>query len=262
MKIPFVKYQGAGNDFVIVDEMGDFPAGVEWSVEQITQLCDRRFGVGADGLIRLKSHSAYDFEMVYYNADGGASTLCGNGGRCIVAYAHHLGYCAQQTTFLDIDGPHRAYVSRAGWVELEMGTITEIQTVLEGYFLDTGSPHYVQWVTDLAELDVPTRGAAIRYAATFAPHGTNVNFVTGSLAQLHLRTYERGVEAETLACGTGVTAAALVAIAQSGQKGDFKVPVQAQGGALVVRTEYDGQHFTNTWLCGPAEQVFTGMIEI
>lgn len=254
-----MKYQGAGNDFIIFNHL-DGSLLKDLSVDNIARLCDRRFGIGADGLMLLEPHSEHDFQMQYYNADGHPSTMCGNGGRCLVAYAHRLGVIGGNTTFNAIDGLHAAKVISADWIELSMLEVTEIEAVLSGCFLQTGSPHYVQWVDDIQAINVDGQGRSLRQHATFAPGGTNVNFVAGSIDGLAIATYERGVEAETLACGTGVTAAAIVAVQRSGKTGSFVVPVQAKGGKLEVRIEYDGFSF-KPWLCGPATFVFAGEVE-
>ena len=230
------------------------------SQERIAQLCDRRFGIGADGLMLLEPHEEYDFYMRYFNSDGRPSSMCGNGGRCIVAFAQRLGYVDEEVHFLAVDGPHRAKVIKPNWVELEMHDVTEIDSVLSGYFLDTGSPHLVQWRDEIETLDTFTEGRALRNNAQFSPGGTNVNFVCGSAEALQIATYERGVEAETLACGTGVTAAAIVAVQRSSHQGQFEIPVQTTGGDLAVKLHYDGQRFSNIWLCGPADFVFQGQL--
>lgn len=259
MPLPFVKYQGAGNDFIIFNHV-DEPVLTDLSPENIARLCDRRFGIGADGLMLLEPHAQLDFNMRYYNADGHPSTMCGNGGRCLAAYAYRLGIIGKETTFLAVDGEHHATVNRPDWVHLSMRTVTEIETPPEGYFLQTGSPHYVQWVADPKEVNVAKEGPRLRYHARFQPGGTNVNFVTGDTNGLTIATYERGVEAETLACGTGVTAAAIVAVQRRGETGRFTVPVKAKGGNLAVIVEYDGTTF-RPQLCGPATFVFAGEIE-
>lgn len=258
--IPFVKYQGAGNDFILINHL----AGVlltDTSPARIEALCDRRFGIGADGLMLLEPDADFDFRMRYFNADGHPSTLCGNGGRCIVAYAHRLGHIGTSTTFLAVDGAHRAQVVAPDWIELEMNPVVDIHPLLDGLFLDTGSPHFVKRVADVAAIDVHHAGATYRHDPTFAPGGTNVNFISGDAhSGLHIATFERGVEAETLACGTGVTAAALVAIQATGTAGAFDIPVFAKGGNLRVRAQYDGHRFTDIWLCGPAQFVFSGSV--
>ncbi len=257
MQIPFYKYEGAGNDFILINQLG---GEVLQSHEPtfIARLCDRRFGIGADGLILLCPHPEFDFEMVYFNADGRASSLCGNGGRCITAFAHFLGAIGTAAHFLAIDGPHRAKVVRADWVELEMLPVEKVEESPDASFVDTGSPHWVQAVASLDGFDVVTEGRRIRYSERFRERGTNVNFVCGDASQLQIATYERGVEDETLACGTGVTAAAIVAAKNSQRTGEFNIPVSAKGGDLSVRLHYDGRRFSNIWLCGPAKQVFQG----
>lgn len=225
-------------------------------------MCDRRFGIGADGLMILEPHADYDFYMRYYNSDGRPSTMCGNGGRCIVAFAHQLGYIGKEVQFLAVDGPHRAKIIREDWVELEMLDVGQVEEILGGYFLDTGSPHLVQWRKEIDTVNTFQEGRQLRNNPHFKPGGTNVNFVCGDLSQLQIATYERGVEAETLACGTGVTAAALVAVARSGQTGQFAIPVQAKGGALQVKFHFDGTRFSDIWLCGPATFVFRGETEV
>lgn len=258
-QLPFVKYQGAGNDFIIIDHL----AGVrltDTSPAHIARLCDRRFGIGADGLMLLEPDVNADFRMRYFNADGHASTMCGNGGRCIAAYAHRLGYVGAQATFVAVDGPHRANITAPDWVELEMNAPGGIAPVLDGVFLDTGSPHFVKFVDAIDAVDVNQAGAAYRHHPAFAPSGTNANFISGGMEGLHIATFERGVEAETLACGTGVTAAVLVAVQAAGTVGNFDTPVVAKGGQLRVRGHFDGVRFSDIWLCGPAVWVFEGRV--
>ena len=208
--MPFHKYQGAGNDFVLIDQR-DQPRIDRRNQPLIARLCDRRFGIGGDGLMLLANHPDYDFEMIYFNADGRPGSMCGNGGRCMVAFAKKLGLFAEETHFLAVDGPHRARLPRPGWVELHMNDVEAVEMTPDYFYLDTGSPHYVQFVPDLDQVDVVRQGRAIRYNDRFRERGTNVNFVERRTDGLGIATYERGVEDETLACGTGVTAAALVA---------------------------------------------------
>lgn len=262
MEIPFVKYEGAGNDFIIIDLKQTELTTNDLTKEIIEKWCDRRFGIGADGLMLLVDHPEYDFEMIYFNSDGQTSSMCGNGGRCIAAYAYRTNRVGGEMSFWAIDGVHRATVQKENWIELEMHPVKEITSVLSGFFLDTGSPHYVEQVASLNDVDVFEAGRKYRNEECFSPGGTNVNFVCGDTAVLEIATYERGVEAETLACGTGVTAAALVAIYKSQQKGAFEVPVIAKGGSLSVRGNYDGANFNNIWLCGPADFVFEGIITL
>ena len=259
----FHKYHGAGNDFLLFDGRSELPFALD-DHELIAQLCRRRVGVGADGVMVLTLSQGYDFEMHYFNADGYSGSMCGNGGRCIVAFAQALGLRPADPngmySFLAVDGPHRAIITADGQVELEMQAVSSIEHIGKDCVLDTGSPHYIQWVSDVDGLDVFTAGRNIRYAATYAAQGINVNFVQ-RLAddELMIRTYERGVEAETYACGTGVTAAAIAQI-EDRSAGDYVVNVAAKGGDLSVRLHWDGESATDIWLIGPAQQVFSGDI--
>ncbi|MEY5069520.1 MAG: hypothetical protein RLZ47_1382 [Bacteroidota bacterium] len=256
----FYKYQGAGNDFVVFDnrDLKIKHARPEW----IQQLCNRRFGIGADGLILLENAPGYDFKMVYYNADGQPSSLCGNGGRCAVAFAKYLGIIDSETNFLAVDGPHYASISAEGnWVSLQMMDVDQVERDGEAWVLNTGSPHYICMAQGLNEKDVFTEGRAIRYNDTYRDQGINVNFVkplnNGGFA---VRTYERGVEDETLACGTGVTAVALAMAKAGNQIGKHITPIKARGGELQIRFHYDGTRFSDIFLEGPAEFVFQGDI--
>jgi diaminopimelate epimerase len=257
MTYDFSKYQGTGNDFVMIDNRDEtFPRHDQaW----VARLCDRRFGIGADGLILLQNHPDFDFRMVYFNADGAEGSMCGNGGRCIVRFAHDLGIFTTHTRFMAVDGEHEATVAD-GLISLRMSSVQQIDTTPEYSFTNTGSPHVVMVVDDLANHDVVGIGRQIRYSETFAPTGTNVNFVqTEPDGTLFVRTYERGVEGETYSCGTGVTAAALVAHRQSGMPSP--IPIQTLGGKLSVAfclTEQAGYEMID--LIGPAEKVFDGTV--
>lgn len=257
----FYKYQGAGNDFVLIDNRsGLFQYNDN---NAVLQLCDRRFGIGGDGLMLLQNHPDYDFEMLYFNADGKLGSMCGNGGRCIVAFAKHLGIIDIETEFLAVDGPHYAKISAEGnWVELQMIDVKDISTDGSAYVLNTGSPHYVDQVTGLKEMDVYATGKEIRNNATYMKEGINVNFVEDKGDHLFVRTFERGVEDETFACGTGVTAVALAMAKDRGQTGDLKTEIKVLGGDLRIEFNYDGENFSNIFLCGPAELVFEGDIRI
>lgn len=259
MKIPFTKYQGTGNDFVIIDNRVEKYLTRKDS-DQIKDICDRKFGVGADGLILLQNKQGYDFEMVYFNSDGQESSMCGNGGRCIAAFAKQIGVIENQCYFLAIDGPHEAKVIENGWVELKMGDVPEIEVGSDYFVLNTGSPHYVVFVEDLDDIDVVETGQLIRYSDRFRKEGINVNFVEKGKNQLLIGTYERGVEDETLSCGTGVTAAAL-SFAKDSHITDNEVFVKAKGGDLSVRFQQNSaEGFENIWLCGKATKVFKGII--
>ncbi|MFI5151728.1 MAG: diaminopimelate epimerase [Chitinophagales bacterium] len=259
MKIQFYKYQGTGNDFVILDNRS-------WSYtsltrEQVKFLCDRKFGIGADGLMLLNPKTDYDFEMVYYNADGRESTMCGNGGRCMVKFAYHLGMHKDQFLFRAVDGDHLAELDHDGTVSLKMLDVAEIREERGDFILNTGSPHIVKIVSDVMDLDVYQSGMDIRYSPDFAKEGINVNFVEQKGPdEIIVRTYERGVEDETLSCGTGVVASALVC--HHNDVGYNDVTVITKGGKLVVEYDRVNDSYENIWLCGPAEKVFEGSIEL
>ena len=261
MKIAFYKYQGAGNDFILVDNRR---LGIDHRQPAlIARLCDRRFGIGGDGMMFLQDREGYDFEMVYYNADGQPSSMCGNGGRCIVAFARFLGVIDTETDFLAVDGPHHATISESGdWVSLRMIDVNQLSRDEEAYVLDTGSPHYVQLASNLENKDVYSEGYAIRNNDTYKAKGINVNFVEPMAEGYFVRTFERGVENETYACGTGVTAVALAMARHHNQTGHITTPIKVLGGNLNIRFDYDGQLFSNIYLEGPAVQVFAGEIEV
>ncbi|TAF56554.1 MAG: diaminopimelate epimerase [Sphingobacteriia bacterium] len=257
MGISFFKYQGTGNDFIILDNRDGM---LDLSTAQVAQWCHRRFGVGADGLMLLETVPGFDFGMTYYNADGAPSTMCGNGGRCLVQFAHHQGIRAKSYRFLAVDGPHQAYIDERDWVHLEMKNVSGWQTMDNAFVLHTGSPHYVAPAQgDLAQMDVAAAGRAIRNSPAFLAEGINVNFVAPQGEALFVRTYERGVEAETYSCGTGVTAAALAhALPTWGQQ---IRQIQTLGGPLQVRfNRTSDQDFSDIWLSGPAQFVFQGTI--
>lgn len=255
----FFKYQGTGNDFVILDNR---KGEIAFSREQVALFCDRRFGIGADGLMLLNSHPAYDFEMKYYNADGGESTMCGNGGRCLVKFAADSGIIRENYRFLAIDGEHLASIESNGNVALKMNDVATIQNENGNFILNTGSPHFVNLVENVMELDVVKKGREVRYSDAFSKEGINVNFVEvrKNGDGIIVRTYERGVEDETFSCGTGVTAAALVS--HPAQEGSNTVAIKTKGGSLQVAYEKTAKGFQNIWLIGPAVKVFEGRIEV
>jgi len=260
MERSFFKYQGTGNDFVIIDNRaGEFGA---LSEQQIAFLCHRRFGIGADGLMLLQTKEGFDFEMKYYNADGRQSTMCGNGGRCLVQAAADLGIKKDEYLFSAVDGPHAAVIRSNETVALKMNNVKNIQKRGSDFILDTGSPHFVRLCNDVEQLDVFATGREIRYSSPFASEGINVNFVEGldKENKILVRTYERGVEDETYSCGTGVTAAAVVSAYN--QKGFNQVFVQTKGGALSVEFESTENGFENIWLIGPAKKVFSGTVAV
>jgi len=261
MKIHFYKYQGAGNDFILADNRNK--AIDHQNPELISRLCDRRFGVGGDGIMFLQNADGYDFEMIYYNADGKPSSMCGNGGRCIVAFAKFLRIIDSETNFLAVDGPHYAKISASGdWVSLQMIDVDVINRDADAYVLNTGSPHYVKLVEGLKAKDVYGDGYKIRNNDTYKAKGINVNFVEPVTDGYFVRTFERGVEDETYACGTGVTAVALAMAKHNDQSGSLNTPIKVLGGDLNIRLNYDGKKFTEIFLEGPAVMVFEGEVEI
>ena len=260
MKIVFHKYQGTGNDFIIIDNRNlNFKSA---NIKAIVQLCDRKFGIGADGLMLLESKPGYDFEVKYYNSDGSQS-LCGNGSRCIVNFARELKIIKDKTIFWAIDGEHEAVIGKNKIVSLKMHDVNKVEAGFDFYFLNTGSPHYVSFVTSLKKLDVYQLGKKIRNSPRFKREGTNVNFVEIKSNTLFIRTYERGVEGETLSCGTGVTAVALAASIQTKAKNKDWYNINTKGGNLKVKfkKKKDGS-FSDIWLEGPAEFVFKGEINV
>jgi diaminopimelate epimerase len=260
MSIEFYKYHGTGNDFVILDNRDkQLP---ELSTKQVKHICDRHFGIGADGLMILGKKDGYDFEMTYYNSDGNQSTMCGNGARCLVKFAYHRGIVRSAYHFIAIDGEHQAEIASNGIVSIQMQDVDKVDYHSSYVLINTGSPHFVKFASDVADIDVVSTGHDIRYSKEFAPGGVNVNFVeTTNEDSIFVRTYERGVEDETLSCGTGVTAAAL--LSAHNENGFNTVKVRTPGGHLSVEyNKIDDQHFGNIWLRGPAEFVFKGELEL
>jgi diaminopimelate epimerase len=253
MIIEFYKYQGTGNDFIMIDDREK-----EFDLtdnDLIAALCERRMGIGADGLILLREHDTLDFEMIYFNADGKQSSMCGNGGRCIIAFALMLEMIEDETTFMAIDGEHKGRLMDDG-IYLQMQDVKKIEGVGDGLVLNTGSPHYIEMVDDLDNLDVNKEGRKIRNSAPFKKEGINVNFVLDA-NELQVRTYERGVEAETLSCGTGVVATA-IAMHYANCIEETLVNVKTKGGELTVSFEEFNGGYRNIWLSGEASMVFAG----
>ena len=259
MNITFYKYQGTGNDFIVIDNRNQsFPKN---STAIIQKLCHRRFGIGADGLMLLENDKEYDFRMRYFNSDGNEGSMCGNGGRCIVAFANRLGVIGNTTTFNAVDGIHHAKIS-GQIVSLGMNDVLGIQTFSDHVFLDTGSPHHVTFTKNIDELDVYNEGRKIRYGKPYFESGTNVNFVEKvNDNTFKVRTYERGVENETLSCGTGVTAVALSGSFLQLSSAD-EIHLQTRGGELKVSFKKENDGFTEIFLTGPATFVFKGEINI
>jgi diaminopimelate epimerase len=253
MIIEFYKYQGTGNDFIMIDDREK-----EFDLtdnDLIAALCERRMGIGADGLILLREHDTLDFEMIYFNADGKQSSMCGNGGRCIIAFAQMLEMIEDETTFMAIDGEHKGRLMDDG-IYLQMQDVKKIEGVGDGLVLNTGSPHYIEMVDELDYIDVDKQGRKIRNSAPFKKDGINVNFVLDA-SELQVRTYERGVEAETLSCGTGVVATA-IAMHYANCIEETLVNVKTKGGELTVSFEEFNGSYRNIWLSGEASMVFAG----
>ncbi len=259
MQLHFHKYHGTGNDFILFDNR---EGKISLNKAQVAALCHRRFGIGADGLMLLETAPGVDFRMVYFNSDGGESTMCGNGGRCITAFARALGIVADKASFVAIDGPHAADISADGRISLHMKDVSGILHFPDHALLDTGSPHYVQWVDDVATVDVVNTGRSIRNLTQFAPGGLNVNFTARNAdGSLQVRTYERGVEDETYSCGTGVTAAAIAASGDA--TGAFKVQISTPGGPLEVSfVKHAPDEAHEVVLHGPAVFVYGGTVEV
>ncbi|HMU46089.1 MAG TPA: diaminopimelate epimerase [Chitinophagaceae bacterium] len=261
MKIQFYKYQGTGNDFILLDNRQNEYSAI--SNDQVRRLCDRRFGVGADGLMLLNEKQGVDFEMKYFNSDGKEGTMCGNGGRCMTKFAYHLGIHREIYRFFASDGGHEAEIDIDGIVSLKMKDVDIIKRFHNDFLLNTGSPHYVKMVINVMDVDVYKKGHEIRNSKEFIDEGINVNFVEQleEPDKIIVRTYERGVEDETYSCGTGVTAAALVCY--HNENGFNEVEVKTLGGTLSVEFDRvnDGQ-YKNIWLCGPAEKVYEGTVDL
>ena len=259
MEYTFFKYQGAGNDFILIDNREKtFPVN---DIQLYKQLCDRRFGIGADGLMLLENEPGYDFKMVYFNSDGRESSMCGNGGRCIVRFAEYLGIVKSECRFLAVDGPHYAKISDKS-IELQMIDVSNWKILNSDYEIHTGSPHYIRWVEELSKLDVYKEGRGIRYNNDYKVEGINVNFIEEAVNGINVRTYERGVENETLSCGTGVTGCAMAFALKHNRNGEQSVDINTPGGKLQVKFKLDSNRFEHVFLIGPAEKVFQGQINV
>ncbi len=255
MKLHFTKYHGTGNDFIMIDDRSE--RFDESDVELIAAMCSRRFGIGADGLILLRNEVGYDFKMVYFNSDGRQSSMCGNGGRCLIQFAHSLSVFENRCVFLAIDGDHLGEVLSDGTIKLKMGDVSSISRQGDDFVLDTGSPHYVQFSDDLQEKNIKEDGAEIRFSDQYVANGINVNFIELNEGILHVATYERGVEDETYSCGTGVTASAIVAHENNALQSP--ISIKTKGGSLKVHLQKEGGIYRDIWLEGPAVSVFEGV---
>lgn len=260
MEIHFYKYQGTGNDFIILDNRDGIYSSLNET--QIKKICNRRFGIGADGLMMMQNKEGYDFEMIYYNADGKVGSMCGNGGRCMIRFAYNNGIVKYTYKFWAIDGFHEAEIDKYNLIRLKMQDVNEVIETDGCFVLNTGSPHLIKYEDDLQNLNVAEKGKRIRFSKAYAMEGINVNFIEElDKETVYVRTYERGVENETLSCGTGVTAAALLSV--HNHQGFNRVEVKTNGGTLSVEfNKIDKQHYENIWLCGPAQFVYKGIIKI
>lgn len=259
MNIQFHKYQGTGNDFIMLDNRDNRYDSL--SIEQIQFLCDRRFGIGADGLMKINSHDLYDFEVDYYNSDGSKS-FCGNGARCAVEFASTLGINCDHVTFLAIDGEHQAQ-KKINVISIQMLNVLKVEPKEADFEIQTGSPHYIRFVDDIAAENIVDFGKSIRYSDEYNANGINVNLVKQAGNQLEIATYERGVEDETLSCGTGVTAAAIASAYKDQQEGKRHFDIQTKGGLLQVDFEFElPMSFTEIWLTGPATYSFKGEVNV
>ena len=260
MKFEFYKYHGTGNDFILIDNR---KLKVKLNTKQIAHLCHRRFGIGADGLMLLQNKKGFDFEMVYYNSDGNESSFCGNGSRCIVSLAKELGVIKKnETRFIATDGIHTAKIT-GGIISMKMMDVKNIEVTAEHYYLNTGSPHYVKFISGVKTADMITEGRNIRYSERFKKEGVNVNLAEKNGKGILVRTYERGVEDETLSCGTGVTASALASAVRGIATAQDSCKIITPGGELLVRFHKNtGNSFSDIWLEGPATFVFKGEIKL
>jgi diaminopimelate epimerase len=259
MQIQFSKYQGTGNDFILIDNRKQNYNDINPRI--VKEMCDRHFGIGADGLMLLENSQEADFRMTYYNSDGNQSSMCGNGGRCISVFAKSLGIVKDQASFMATDGLHHSIIND-NYVELQMIDVQGYKNYKDGYIIDTGSPHFIQYVPNAKAVDVKTEGQAIRNNEDFKQEGININFTEVRTDKtLFVTTYERGVEDETLSCGTGVTAAALIQVKDI--IGQNYVRVQTKGGTLMIKCVNYGKDegFKEIWLCGDARFVFNGIYQ-
>ena len=261
MDYDFDKYHGAGNDFILIDARSmEYKSFEEF---QINNICNRNFGIGADGLILIKDHKKLDFEMIYYNSDGLLSSMCGNGARCAVAFAHKKNICSKQTIFMAYDGPHKGLVLSKNSIKLSFNDILTVEENDYGLLIDSGSPHLLIYKKELDDLNVRELGSSIRYSKKFLKQGVNVNFIKhidGN--KIKLRTYERGVEDETLSCGTGAVAAAISAHHNGLVKDFSEILIETLGGLLKVNFNFKKKLYNNIYLSGIAQKVFSGKISI
>ncbi len=267
MILRFSKYHGTGNDFIMIDNRSSVIRKSETSTELIARLCHRHFGIGGDGLILINNSRSADFEMVYFNSDGREGTMCGNGGRCAVAFADRLGLIKENVLFSAVDGLHQAFIINkerdVTFVKLKMQDVKDIKKNSDDFIIDTGSPHLVRFMNDVEALDVFKEGRKIRYGSPFKEHGINVNFAEVLNDEIFVRTYERGVEDETLSCGTGSTATALAASLSGFCNTADICRIKTKGGDLLVNfNKVTETSFNEIWLSGPAINAFKGEVNI
>ena len=267
MILRFSKYHGTGNDFIMVDNRSSVIRKSETSTELIARLCNRHLAIGADGLILINNSRSTDFEMVYFNSDGREGTMCGNGGRCAVAFADSLRLIKEKVTFSAVDGVHEAFILSKErdviFVKLKMQDVNNIIKTGSDFIIDTGSPHLVRFLNNVDELDVIHEGRKIRNSSPFKEQGINVNFAEVLNDEIFVRTYERGVEDETLSCGTGSTATALAAYLSGFCKSNDRCKIRTNGGDLLVNfNKVSETSFNEIWLSGTAINAFKGEINI
>jgi len=257
MMVPFQKYEGTGNDFIMIDNRNNV---FNNDANEISRLCDRKFGIGADGLILLNRSEIVDFSMAYYNTDGVEVDMCGNGGRCIIAFANSLGIINDKGKFIARDGLHEGIITDhhgdSFMVNLTMQDVEDVILKNDHYLINTGVPHYVKFVEDTDNVNVVEEGSKIRYSDQFRESGINVDFCHLENEILVVRTYERGVEDETLSCGTGVTAASIAAFLRNGLS--LPVSIRTRGGDLAVSFKPSKNSFKSVHLSGPVSMVFQG----
>ena len=256
MTVEFYKYHGTGNDFVLIDNRSLFFD--KNNTELISKICSRHFGVGADGLILLENDNLYDFKMIYFNSDGKQTSMCGNGGRCIISFAKKLNIIDDKANFMAIDGIHEGIINN-NLIKIKMNTVSEIQNINTGFLLDTGSPHFVKFCDSIDNINVFEVGRELRNNKEISEDGVNINFTEViDNSSIKVRTYERGVENETLSCGTGVIASALSAY-KKGLVDTNRIKINTLGGELFVSFEFNNI-YKNIWLEGPAIEVYKGQI--
>lgn len=256
MEVDFYKFQGTGNDFIMIDDREEsFDMNDE---SLIKSLCERRFGIGADGLILLRNHENYSFEMIFFNSTGAKSTFCGNGGRCVLSFAHFLEIFEEKCEFMAFDGVHEGSV-KGDMVSLKMVDVTEVNVREDSVVLDTGSPHLVKVVENVKSINVMNKGKKLRFSNEFGDYGINVNFAEVNDG-ISIRTYERGDEIESLSCGTGSVATA-IALYEIEKIDNTNVSINTTGGTLEVSFQHDGKSYVNIWLSGEASMVYSGEFE-